>query len=42
MGKKPKEVIRVVLNTNVILSAMLFRGEFLIKFPFEPLPDKKR
>jgi len=27
MGKKPEEVIRVVLDTSVIISAMLFRGE---------------
>ena len=27
MGKKKKEVIRVVLDTNVIISALLFTGE---------------
>jgi putative PIN family toxin of toxin-antitoxin system len=27
MGKKPEEVIRVVLDTGVIISAMLFQGE---------------
>jgi uncharacterized protein len=27
MGKKPKQVIRVVLDTNVIVSAVLFSGE---------------
>jgi predicted nucleic acid-binding protein len=35
MGKKPKQVIRVVLDTNVIVSAMLFSGspaEFLRMF----------
>ena len=27
MGKKPKEIIRVVLDTNVLISALLFKGE---------------
>jgi len=27
MGKKPEEVIRVVLDTSVIISALLFRGD---------------
>ena len=27
MGKKKKEVVRVVLDTNVIISALLFTGE---------------
>jgi len=27
MGEKPEKVIRVVLDTSVIISAMLFRGE---------------
>ena len=27
MGKKPKKIVRVVLDTNVLISALLFRGE---------------
>jgi putative PIN family toxin of toxin-antitoxin system len=27
MGKKPKKIIRVVLDTNVLISALLFKGE---------------
>ena len=27
MGKKPKKIIRVVLDTNILISALLFRGE---------------
>lgn len=27
MGKKPKKVIRVVLDTNVLIAALLFKGE---------------
>ena len=27
MGKKPKKIIRVVLDTNVLVSALLFKGE---------------
>jgi putative PIN family toxin of toxin-antitoxin system len=27
VGKKPKKIIRVVLNTNVLISALLFKGE---------------
>jgi uncharacterized protein len=27
VGKKPKKIIRVVLDTNVLTSALLFRGE---------------
>ena len=26
MGKKPKKIIRVVLDTNVLISALLFKG----------------
>ena len=27
MGKKPKKITRVVLDTNVLISALLFKGE---------------
>jgi putative PIN family toxin of toxin-antitoxin system len=27
VGKKPKKIIRVVLDTNVLISALLFKGE---------------
>ncbi len=27
MGKKPKKIIRVVLDTNVLISGLLFKGE---------------
>ncbi len=27
MGKKPKKIMRVVLDTNVLISALLFKGE---------------
>ena len=27
MGKKPKKIIRVVLDTNVLISVLLFKGE---------------
>ena len=27
MGKKPKKIVRVVLDTHVVISALLFRGE---------------
>jgi putative PIN family toxin of toxin-antitoxin system len=27
MGEKPKKIIRVVLDTNVLISALLFKGE---------------
>ena len=27
MGKKPKKIIRVVLDTNILISALLFKGE---------------
>ena len=27
MGKKPKKIIRVVLDTNVLISSLLFKGE---------------
>ncbi len=27
MGKKPKKIIRVVLDTNVLISALLFKGK---------------
>ena len=27
MGKRPKEIVRVVLDTNVLISALLFKGE---------------
>jgi len=27
VGKKPKKIIRVVLGTNVLISALLFKGE---------------
>jgi len=27
VGKKPKKIIRVVLDTNVLVSALLFKGE---------------
>ena len=27
MGKRPKEIMRVVLDTNVLISALLFKGE---------------
>ncbi len=27
MGKKPKKIIRVVLDTNVLVSGLLFKGE---------------
>ena len=27
MGKKPKKIIRVVLDANVLISALLFKGE---------------
>ena len=27
MGKKPKKIVRVVLDTNVLISALLFKGE---------------
>ena len=27
MGKKPEKIIRVVLDTNVLISALLFKGE---------------
>jgi putative PIN family toxin of toxin-antitoxin system len=27
VGKKPKKIIRVVLDTNVMISALLFKGE---------------
>ncbi len=29
MGKKPKKIIRVVLDTNVLISALLFKGELM-------------
>jgi putative PIN family toxin of toxin-antitoxin system len=27
VGKKPKKIVRVVLDTNVLISALLFKGE---------------
>jgi putative PIN family toxin of toxin-antitoxin system len=27
VGKKPKKIIRVVLDTNILISALLFKGE---------------
>ena len=27
MGKKPKKIIRVVLDTNILISSLLFKGE---------------
>ncbi len=27
MGKRPKEIMRVVLDTNILVSALLFKGE---------------
>ena len=27
MGKKPKKIIRVVLDTNVLISALIFKGD---------------
>ena len=27
MGEKPKKIIRVVLDTNILISALLFKGE---------------
>lgn len=27
MGKKPKKIIQVVLDTNILISALLFKGE---------------
>ena len=27
MGKKPKKIVRMVLDTNILISALLFKGE---------------